>query len=520
MHDSSAIGKKLGAKIISVEGLCAIVGPRPREKSVIMCHGTFDIVHPGHIRHLMYARDRGDILVVSITSDQHITKANFRPYVPEALRAMNLASLEMVDYVIIDTEPKPLRNLKQIQPDFYAKGYEYANGSIDPRTREEIDVLESYGGRPIFTPGDVIYSSSAIIDRTPPKLGAEKLRLLMEAEGIDFGKLREVVSTLGKAHVHVVGDTIIDVYTHTELIGSNAKTPTFSVRYDREERYVGGAGIVAKHLRAAGADVTFTTLLGGDDLGLFALDDLTSAGVKVNAIIDTTRPTTCKNAFISGGYRLLKVDKLDNRSINGKALTQMVDYTRETQCDALIFSDFRHGIFNHQTIPQLTAAIPADVFRVADSQVASRWGNILEFKDFDLITPNEKEARFSLGDQDSVIRPLALKLYREARCKTLILKLGARGIITYREVASPESNVRAFFAIDSLTHDALDPVGAGDAMVSYATLALATGNGPVVGSILGTVAAARECEIDGNQPIPSASIVERLNDIEKILNFE
>src|SRR5271170_6281609 len=182
MHNSTAISRKLSAKIKSVDELRAIVGPRPRAKSVIMCHGTFDIVHPGHIRHLMYARDRGDILVVSITSDQHITKANFRPYVPEALRAMNLASLEMVDYVIIDTEPKPLRNLKQIQPDFYAKGFEYVNGSVDPRTQEEIDVLESYGGRPIFTPGDVVYSSSAIIDRMPPNIGIEKLRALMGAE--------------------------------------------------------------------------------------------------------------------------------------------------------------------------------------------------------------------------------------------------------------------------------------------------------------------------------------------------
>lgn len=520
MHDLGAIGKKLSAKIKSVEELCATIGSRPRVKSVIMCHGTFDIVHPGHIRHLMYAREKGDVLVVSITSDQHITKANFRPYVPELLRAMNLASLEMVDYVIIDTEPKPLRNLKQIQPDFYAKGFEYVNGAIDPRTQEEIDVLESYGGRAIFTPGDVIYSSSAIIDRTPPNIGAEKLRLLMEAEGIDFSKLRDAVNALGRAKVHVVGDTIIDVYTYTELIGNNAKTPTFSVRYDREERYVGGAGIVAKHLRAAGADVTFTTLLGGDDLAAFALDDLNAAGVKVNAIIDTTRPTTSKNAFISGGYRLLKVDKLDNRSINGNALKQMIEHTRELRCDALIFSDFRHGIFNHQTIPQLTAAIPPGVFRVADSQVASRWGNILEFKDFDLITPNEKEARFSLGDQDSVIRPLALKLYREARCKTLILKLGERGIITYRDVVSPESNVRAFFAIDSLTHNALDPVGAGDALVSYATLALATGSGPVIGSILGAVAAARECEIDGNSPIPAGMILERLQEIEKMQNFE
>lgn len=520
MQDSSVIGKKLSAKIKTVDELCVIIGRRPRKKSVIMCHGTFDIVHPGHIRHLMYARDRGDVLVVSVTSDQHIAKANFRPYVPEALRAFNLASLEMVDYVIIDTEPKPLKNLKQIQPDFYAKGFEYLNGSIDPRTQEEIAVLESYGGRPIFTPGDVVYSSSAIIDRAPPNIGIEKLNTLMGAEGIDFEGLRSAVGALANAHVHVVGDTIIDVYTYTELIGSNGKTPTFSVRYDREERYVGGAGIVAKHLRAAGAEVTFTTLLGGDELGVFALDDLASAGVKVNPVIDSTRPTTSKNAFISGGYRLLKVDKLDNRSITGKTLTQVLDHTRETHCDALIFSDFRHGIFNHQTIPQLTAAIPPGTFRVADSQVASRWGNILEFKDFDLITPNEKEARFSLGDQDSVIRPLALKLYNEARCKTLILKLGSRGMITYRAVESPEDNVRAFFAIDSLTNRAVDPVGAGDALVAYSTLALATGSNPVIAAILGSMAASLECEIDGNSPIATNAILDRIDEFEKRVKFQ
>ena len=201
-------------------------------------------------------------------------------------------------------------------------------------------------------------------------------------------------------------------------------------------------------------------------------------------------------------------------------MTQVTDYTRDTPCGALIFSDFRHGIFNHQTIPELTAAIPPGTFRVADSQVASRWGNILEFKDFDLITPNEKEARFSLGDQDSVIRPLALKLYQQARCKNLILKLGARGMITYRAVESPEKNVRAFFAVDSLTNRAVDPVGAGDALVAYATLALASGNGPVVGSILGAMAAALECEIDGNRPVPTQSILDRLDEFEKRVNFQ
>ena len=84
-------------KIKTAAELRRIVGPLPRTKKVIMCHGTFDVVHPGHIRHLMYARSKADLLVASLTTDAHIEKAHFRPFVPEDLRALNLAALEMVD---------------------------------------------------------------------------------------------------------------------------------------------------------------------------------------------------------------------------------------------------------------------------------------------------------------------------------------------------------------------------------------------------------------------------------------
>ena len=101
-------------KIKTREQLREAIGPLPRGKKVIMCHGTFDLVHPGHIRHLMYAKDHADLLVASLTSDAHINKANFRPFVPQALRAMNLAALECVDYVIIDDNPTPIAELRRL----------------------------------------------------------------------------------------------------------------------------------------------------------------------------------------------------------------------------------------------------------------------------------------------------------------------------------------------------------------------------------------------------------------------
>jgi len=504
-------------KIKTREELREAVGPRPRVNKVIMCHGTFDLVHPGHIRHLMYAKDHADVLVASLTSDSHINKANFRPFVPQDLRAMNLAALECVDYVIIDDNETPIENLKFIQPDFFAKGYEYSAEGIHPKTREEMAVIESYGGELLFTPGDLVLSSSAIIETTPPNLATEKLLALLHSEGLDFGDLKTALTKLKGVKVHVVGDTIVDSYTYCSLVGGTAKTPTFSVKHEREVDFSGGAAVVAKHLREAGAEVVFSTVLGDDVLKDFVLNDLEASGIECHAVIDPTRPTTQKNAFITNGYRLLKVDKLDNRPISEHEVEALQGELAKHKVDVVVFSDFRHGIFNKVTIPQLTEAIPEGAARVADSQVANRWGNILEFQDFDLITPNEREARFALGDQDSTVRPMALDLYKKAGCKLLILKLGERGIITYR---APSHEVRAFFTVDIFADRVVDAVGAGDALLSYAALSMVATKSNVIGSILGALAAAVACEHDGNNPVKPEDVLKKLNALEKRSRFE
>jgi rfaE bifunctional protein kinase chain/domain/rfaE bifunctional protein nucleotidyltransferase chain/domain len=514
-HES--IDGQFRRKIKTREELVNEIGPRPRSRQVIMCHGTFDLVHPGHIRHLLYAKSKGDILVASLTSDSHINKANFRPYVTQDLRAMNLAALECVDYVIIDENATPLENLKVIQPDIFAKGYEYSSEGIHPRTREEMAVIESYGGQLLFTPGDLVLSSSSIIETAPPNLAIEKLLALLDSEGISFSDLKNALHALSGVKVHVIGDTIVDSYTYCSLIGGTAKTPTFSVKYERQVDFSGGAAVVAKHLKKAGAQVVFSTVLGDDPLKDFVLEDLKAAGVECLPLIDSSRPTTQKNAFITNGYRMLKVDKLDNRPISESAVDSLMGQLASHPVDAVVFSDFRHGIFNKYTVPRIASAVPAGAMRVADSQVSNRWGNILEFQGFDLITPNEREARFALGDQDSVVRPLALDLYKKAGCKILILKLGERGIITYR---LPTPDLRAFFIIDSFADQVVDAVGAGDALLAYSTLAMVATKSEVISSILGSLAAAVACEREGNNPVSPEDVLKKLELLEKRANFE
>jgi rfaE bifunctional protein kinase chain/domain/rfaE bifunctional protein nucleotidyltransferase chain/domain len=511
--------KIVSHKVRTAAEIARLIGPRPRTRKVIMCHGTFDIVHPGHVRHLLYAKSKGDVLVASLTADRHIVKANFRPYVPQELRAFNLAALEVVDYVVIDEEATPIRNIGIIQPDYFAKGYEYTRDGLHPRTAEEKIAVEAYGGELIFTPGDIIYSSSNIIESEPPAIATEKLMALLEGEGLTFDSLRDTLDKLQGVRVHVIGDTIVDSYTHTALIGGMTKTPTMSVRFEERTDFVGGAGIVAKHLKAAGADVTFSTVLGEDALAKFVLQDLGAAGVQCKPIIDPTRPTTNKNAIVAGGYNLLKIDTVDNRSISERIRHALADQIAAMPAQVVVFSDFRHGIFNRDTIPPLTEAIPKEAFRVADSQVASRWGNILEFHGFDLITPNEREARFALGDQDSVVRPLGLELYRQAGCKTLILKLGARGLMTFRSVPTKDEDVRSFFALDSFADRVVDAVGSGDALLAYAALSLFAARNSVIASVLGSLAAAVECEHEGNVPVTPRDVIRTLDHFERFVNY-
>lgn len=502
-------------KIRTAQELRELVGARPRQQRVIMCHGVFDVVHPGHVRHLLYAKSKADILIASITADKHITKGVHRPHVPQDLRAVNLAAFEMVDYVLIDKNDKPLENIQLIEPDLFAKGFEYT-GELTARTKEEADVVHAYGGEMIFTPGDIVYSSSALINLAPPAVKLETLQIVMERHGVTFDLLRRTLRDMVGRSVHVIGDTIVDSYTQCAMIGGQTKTPTMSVLYERKIDYVGGAGIVAKHLAATGAQVTFSTVLGHDPLKDMVTEDLKAAGIDVRAVVDDTRPTVNKNAIVVGNYRLLKIDTLDNSSISDDILKRMTATVRETRADAVVYSDFRHGMFNRRTIPEFIRAIPAGCYRVADSQVASRWGNITDFQEFDLITPNEREARFALGDQDSGIRPLASQLYDAARCKLLMLKLGERGVLACRDSGQA---LDSFFVIESFVDNVVDAVGAGDALLAYATLAMLASRNEAVATILGAFAAACECEFDGNIPITPEHVLGKVDKIERQMNF-
>ncbi len=488
-----------------------------KKKKIIMCHGVFDIVHPGHIRHLVHAKSKADLLIVSITADKHIKKGQYRPHVPQDLRAENLSAFSIVDFVLVDNYPTPLNNISIIKPNFFAKGFEYISSKMSEKTIEEEKTLKKYGGKIIFTPGDYVNSSSKLIEYKEPDLSLEKLLLILKKYKISFSNLIDSVKGLQKFKIHIFGDTIIDTFTHCDMIGGQVKTPTLSLLYKNHTNFLGGAGVVAKHVSATGAKTFFTTLLGNDKNALFVKNECKKSNIILNEFQDKNRPTVNKNLFISENHRLLKVGTLDNTPINKEQMNYFIRNIKNFNTDAIIFSDFRHGIFNKKNIPLFFKAIPKKVFKAADSQVASWWGNILDFQKFDLITPNEKEARFALSDQISGVRFLSSELYNKSSTKWLMLKLGKRGVLSILNKKHNTNN--SYVSIDSFSKKVVDPVGAGDALLAYSTLSYLKTKNKVIASIIGTIAASLECELDGNIAIKPQDIINRIDLLKKKINF-
>ncbi|MFH1335779.1 MAG: D-glycero-beta-D-manno-heptose 1-phosphate adenylyltransferase [Candidatus Zixiibacteriota bacterium] len=121
-------------------------GLKRRRKSVVFTNGCFDILHRGHIEYLKKAKTLGEVLIVGLNSDSSVReiKGKKRPIVPQDDRAEIIASLEMVDYVLIFRETTPFKVILNLVPDVLVKGGDY---TVDKIVGNRI--VESAGGRVI-----------------------------------------------------------------------------------------------------------------------------------------------------------------------------------------------------------------------------------------------------------------------------------------------------------------------------------------------------------------------------------
>ncbi|MFZ2066943.1 MAG: adenylyltransferase/cytidyltransferase family protein, partial [Xanthobacteraceae bacterium] len=137
---------------------------RSAGRTVVQAHGTFDLLHLGHVRHLEAARKLGDVLIVTVTADRFVNKGPGRPVFNAELRAEMLATLEYVDWVAVNDAPDAVSAIERIRPSIYIKGQDYQNpeGDITGKITLERDAVEAHGGRIHFT-DEVMFSSTELI---------------------------------------------------------------------------------------------------------------------------------------------------------------------------------------------------------------------------------------------------------------------------------------------------------------------------------------------------------------------
>ena len=246
-----------GDKIVSFDDLPR-VRERHRDRRIVQCHGAFDLVHPGHLVHFEEARALGDLLVVTITGDRHITKKRSVTF-SEAQRARQVAALEIVDYVAVVQEPTALSAIGALRPDVYVKGPEYADLTLDKSRSiyHEMRVLEEYGGRMHFTSGESFSSTklSHFLLAAPeaaqrdPLLQNDRVRFRdLSALGFSLDQLKQFAARTATQRVCVIGETIVDEWVDLELTNLSTQSRCLAGLEKGRVRQVGGAGIVARHL--------------------------------------------------------------------------------------------------------------------------------------------------------------------------------------------------------------------------------------------------------------------------------
>ena len=260
-------------KVQSLESLIALrEDARRRGRTFVHCHGCFDVVHPGHIHHLQHAKSRGDVLLVSVSSDANVAKGVSRPLIPDDLRCASLAALECVDAVLLNDFATAAELLERVRPDVYVKGREYES-SADPRFLIERDTVLAHGGEVFFTGGDVVYSSTALIGALTDTgaFNSEKITRYGRDHGLTPASVEALLRRMAGRKVVVIGDTIIDRYHFCEATGVAGEGPMMALHAIAKRDYDGGAAIVAGLAAALGADVTLVAVkhpgaLGDKDL--------------------------------------------------------------------------------------------------------------------------------------------------------------------------------------------------------------------------------------------------------------
>jgi rfaE bifunctional protein kinase chain/domain len=418
------------------------------------------------------------------------------------MRLEGLQSIAIVDHCLILQEA-PDRFIARLKPEIVVKGKEHQT-----RLNPEKSVVDSYGGKFLFSSGEIRFSSLGLLDDEYRQTNYSSIRPALdypERHRFTLAELKSVLEKFAGIRVLVIGDLIVDTYITCEPLGMSQEDPTIVVTPIEQTTFVGGAGIVAAHARGLDAEVCHVSVVGADEPAGFARDALSAAGIRVSFFTDETRPTTVKQRYRAHGKTLLRVNHLRqhaiSRDIGGKMIRHIEGLLPQT--DLLLFSDFNYGCLPQAVVDEIVeCAAKRQIMMAADSQASSQLSDVSRFKGMSLITPTEREARLALQDFESGLIVVGHKLRGTSRAENVVITLGAEGLLVHGQENGNYCDDR----LPAFNIAPKDVAGAGDSFFTCASLALRAGVDIWRSSYLGALAAACQVSRVGNLPLQGTDI--------------
>lgn len=483
-----------------------------KDMSSVLCYGHFNVIHPGHLRYFEFAKTHGKSLKALVQNDDEFNQIENKFLFNQNERANALASIELIDEVILENKYNLNEIISHIKPKYLILGKEH---EVEPKfdTDMIIKTMSVYGGKVIFHSGTTQYSQSGLnLRQDLIKINEINTTFYKTCEkrNINNQKLNTLINSFNQASVLVVGDTIIDQYIACDALGMSAEAPVIVVKELETEEYIGGAGIVAAHLSALGAHCEFISVVGNDEHYKTAKNKLSDVNVSHTLIKDDSRPTTFKIRYLVDNQKIFRVSKLKEHNVSKDIEDKIIEKIKHIapNVSSILICDFVYGVITPRIISEIIKiAKKHDLLLFGDLQCSSQVGNITKFKHFDLICPTEREARISLSNKDDSIEKISNDILALTGSKNLIMKLGANGFITY---SNYQDNFIDREHFPSLTRNPIDVTGAGDSLLAGASLSLTCGADIMTASVIGASMASIAIQSVGNFSISKNQLLNYL----------
>lgn len=486
------------AKIHALEDLVPLLDQHRAEgRRIVHCHGVFDLLHIGHVRHFEQARKLGDVLVVTLTPDRFVNKGIGRPAFTESLRAEFLASLGCIDYVAINRWPTAVDTIRLLRPHVFAKGSEFKNlQDTIGHVSQEGDAIREIGGEIAFTE-DIVYSSSALINQYMSQYPDHVREYLGEFAGRYSAE--DVLTPLRAAenlNVLVVGEAIIDEYAYCEAIGKSGKEPVLATRYLGADRFGGGALACANHTASFVNRVDVLTMIGADGDEEEFIRGVLKPNVGPLFVEKPNSPTIVKKRYVERylSQKMFEVYRMNDEALGAQADADLCDRLRSLlpNYDLVIVADYGHGMMTPNAIQTLCTHAKFLAVNTQSNAGNHGFNMISKYPRADYVCLAQREVALETRSQrltsDAMVRHVAEKLH----CPRVMMTQGSGGTLYFN---APETIHR----VPALATKVVDRVGAGDAVLCATALCAAMGASPEIVPFLGNVVGAEAVTILGNQ---------------------